>query len=224
MAILKSPAAERTPSGPSLCSRAGVGQQGGQFVAAGGSGLQHRPIDVALDGAYRQSQSLGNFAAGQSLTDQHHDLAFPIGHWQGIAGLTKRRSTGTALFGQSGGACRATQRRSPKALLSIRQGGMGGRIDGSNKIARTLEFFRHRGQLGGAAVAQGLGEPRGHANTGPLDDPLDLTQPTCARTVPELGGGLQRSICVGGQISVRAGLPVPDHHRRRTHRDDAGRP
>ena len=45
--------------------------------------------------------------------------------------------------------------------------------------------------MGGAAVAQGLGEPRGHANTGPLDDPLELTQPRCARTIPELGGGLQ---------------------------------
>jgi hypothetical protein len=80
--------AKRTPSGPSLCSRPGAGQQGGKFVAAGGSGLQHRPIDVAFDGAYRQSQSLSDFAAGQSLTDQHHDLAFPIGQRQGPAGLT----------------------------------------------------------------------------------------------------------------------------------------
>jgi hypothetical protein len=31
--------------------------------------------------------------------------------------------------------------------------------------------------LGGAAVAQGLAEPSGHADAGPLDDPLELTQP-----------------------------------------------
>jgi hypothetical protein len=43
------------------------------------------PIDAAFDGAYRQSQSLGDFAAGQSLTDQHHDLAFAIGQRQGLA-------------------------------------------------------------------------------------------------------------------------------------------
>src|SRR5271156_153520 len=133
--------AKRTPSGPSLCWRLGAGQQGGEFVAAGGSGLQHRPIDVAFDGAYGQSQSLGNFAAGQSRTDQHHDLALPIGQRQGLAGLKKRRSTGTALFGQSGGACRATQRRSAKALPSIRQGGLSCRVDGGNKVAQTLEFF-----------------------------------------------------------------------------------
>ena len=133
--------AKRTPSGPSLCWRLGAGQQGGQFVAAGGAGLQHRPIDVAFDGAYGQCQSLGDFAAGQSLTDQHHDLAFPVGQRQGLAGLTKRRSAGAALFGQGGGACRATQRRSPKALLAIRQGGVCGRIDGGNQVAQTLELF-----------------------------------------------------------------------------------
>jgi hypothetical protein len=61
--------AERTPSSQySLCLRPGARQQGSQFGAAGGSGFQHRPIDVAFDGAYRQCQSLGDFAAGQSRT------------------------------------------------------------------------------------------------------------------------------------------------------------
>jgi hypothetical protein len=61
--------AKRTPLGPSLYSRPGPGQQAGEFVAAADSGLQLRPIDVAFDGAYRQCQSLGDFAAGQPLTD-----------------------------------------------------------------------------------------------------------------------------------------------------------
>ena len=69
--------AERTPSeAMSLRSRPVAGYKGGEFVAAGGSGLCHGPVDVAFDGAYGQSQSLGDFPAGQSLTAQHHDLAF----------------------------------------------------------------------------------------------------------------------------------------------------
>ena len=41
------------------------------------------------------------------------------------------------------------------------------------------------------AVAQGGGEPGSKADAWPLDDRLELTQPGRARTVPELGGGLQ---------------------------------
>jgi hypothetical protein len=129
----------RTPLGPSLCSRPGARQQAGEFVAARGSRLQHRAIDVAFDGAYGQGQSISDFAAGQSFTDQHHDLAFPIGQRQRLAGLQERRSAGAALFGQSGGACRATQRRSPEALPSIRQGCLSSCINGGNKVAEPLE-------------------------------------------------------------------------------------
>jgi hypothetical protein len=39
-----------------------AGHQVGEFFAAGGPGLQHGSVDVALDGAYRKRQSLGDIA------------------------------------------------------------------------------------------------------------------------------------------------------------------
>jgi hypothetical protein len=35
----------------------------------------------------------------------------------------------------------APARRSPQALAAIRDGGVGGRVDGRNKIAHSLEFL-----------------------------------------------------------------------------------
>jgi hypothetical protein len=52
-----------TPFAP--CRR----KQGGEFVAGGGSGLRHGPVDVAFDGADGKNESLGNGAVGQSFTD-----------------------------------------------------------------------------------------------------------------------------------------------------------
>jgi hypothetical protein len=51
--------AERTASGPLLCSRPGAGYRGGESVALAGSGVRHRPVDVAFDSAYGQRQSFG---------------------------------------------------------------------------------------------------------------------------------------------------------------------
>ena len=68
---------------------------------------------------------------------------------------------------------------------------MRGRIDGRDKVAHALEVLGHRGQFRGVAVAQGLGEPGSKADAWALDDRLELAQPGGARTVPELGGGLQ---------------------------------
>src|ERR1700758_2142315 len=144
MAILKSsPGPECTPSeAMSLCSRAVARYQGGEFVAAGGSGLCHRPVDVAFDSAHRQGQSLSDFAVRQPLTDQRHNLSFAVGERHGFASLTKRRSPCTAaLLGQRICACRASQRRPPEALAAIREGGLGCDIDGGNEVAHPLEFF-----------------------------------------------------------------------------------
>ena len=68
---------------------------------------------------------------------------------------------------------------------------MRGRIHCRYKIAHALEVHGHRGQFGGFAVAQSLGKPGSKADAWALNDRLELTQPWGARTVPELGGGLQ---------------------------------
>src|SRR5689334_1823896 len=97
---------------------------------------------MAFDGAYRKRQSLSNCAVRQPLTDQHHDLPFAVGEWQGFAGLTKGGGPCTAtLFGQRIGACRACQRRTPLATAPIREGSMSGGIDGGNEISHLFEFF-----------------------------------------------------------------------------------
>src|ERR1700722_17477106 len=78
-----------------------VGQQAGEFFTAGGSGLGHRSVDVALDGTHGQAQSLSDTTVGQTLADQRYDLSLAIGEWHGFTCLTKRRSAGAAaLFGQ----------------------------------------------------------------------------------------------------------------------------
>ena len=147
---------------------------------------------MAFDGAYGQSQSRGNCVVGQSLTDQHHDLAFAIGQRQGLAGLTKRRGAGAAaLFGQGICACRAPQCRSAQVVAAIRDGGVRGRVHRGDEVAHALEVLGHRSQFSGVVITQGLGEPGGKADAWPLDDRFELAQPGCARTVPELGGGLQ---------------------------------
>ena len=48
------------------------------------------PVDVAFDGALGRGQSRGNGPAGQSVADQHDDLAFAISQRYRLAGLTKR--------------------------------------------------------------------------------------------------------------------------------------
>ena len=181
------------PSGvSSLRWRPTARQQRGEFVAAGGSGLQHGPVDVAFDGAYGDSQALGDFAVGQSLTDQHHDLAFAIGERQWLAGLPKRWGTGpTALFGQGLRACRGSQRGSPEVLAAIRERSMGCRIDGGDEITHPLEFIGHGGQFSGFSVAQGGGEPCGHAYSGPFDHRFELVQSSGTGAITELGSILK---------------------------------
>src|SRR5262245_45359387 len=107
--------------------------QGGEFVAAGGAGLQHGPVDVALDGADRKRQSLGGRAVGQSLTDEHHDLCFPVSQRHSFGCLTKYRCTRAALGREGICTCGASQRRSPFISATIREGGMSGGIDGRDE-------------------------------------------------------------------------------------------
>jgi ABC-type hemin transport system ATPase subunit len=59
--------------------RLALGNQCRELLAAGRTGLGHRLVDVAFDRANRQGQSRGNVAVGQTLAEQHHDLAFSIG-------------------------------------------------------------------------------------------------------------------------------------------------
>ena len=56
---------------------------------------------MAFDRPNRNSQPRGDVSVGQTLAEQQHDLAFPIGQRQRLARLTKRRGTyATALLGQ----------------------------------------------------------------------------------------------------------------------------
>jgi len=99
-------------------------------------------VDVAFGGAYRQRQSLGDCAVGQAVGDEHHDLAFAGGQRKGFAGLAKRRGAGApALLGQRVRPCRASQCRSAQAVAAIRQGGVGGRVHGPDKVTHALEFL-----------------------------------------------------------------------------------
>jgi hypothetical protein len=81
-----------------------------------------------------------NVAVGQTLAEQHHDLAFSIGQRQGLAGLTKRGGIGVAaLCAQrfcSGDGC---QRRTTQILTAIRHGRVCGRIHRRHQIAYLLE-------------------------------------------------------------------------------------
>ena len=59
----------------SLCRRPMAWhQQAGKFVTTCSPGLQHGPVDVALDRTYGKRESLGDLTVGQALTDEHHDL------------------------------------------------------------------------------------------------------------------------------------------------------
>jgi hypothetical protein len=97
---------------------------------------------MTFHGAYREGESVGYFAVGQSVRDEHHDLYFAVGQRQGLACLTKRRRTGAAASVRQGTCThRASQRRPPFAFSSIRDRGMGGGIYSGNEIAHALEFL-----------------------------------------------------------------------------------
>ncbi len=93
--------AQRMPSeAMSLSSRGLARYQCGELVTARGSGLCHSPVDVTFDGAYGKSQSLGDRAVGQPLTNERHDLSFAVRERHWFAGVPKRRAPYTAaLFG-----------------------------------------------------------------------------------------------------------------------------
>src|SRR5580658_867087 len=44
-----------------------------------GAELDHRPADVGLGGGGAEHQDFGDFVVGQTVRDQGHDLAFPVG-------------------------------------------------------------------------------------------------------------------------------------------------
>ena len=118
-----------------------VRQERGELLAAGSIGLAHRLVDVAFDCADRKGQSLGYVAVGQPSADQHHDLAFPVGQWQRLAGLTKRGSIGTsALSGQCFCSGDASQRRSPQILIAICDRCLRSRVDRRHQVAHPLEI------------------------------------------------------------------------------------
>ena len=87
---------------------------------------------------------------------------------------------------------------------------MSGRIDRRHKVAHRLEILGHRGQFSRIPVTQCDGETCREADSWPLNDRFEFTQPGRAGAISELCGGLQADH-FGRELPTSAAFSAADN-------------
>ncbi|MBB5161291.1 hypothetical protein [Mycobacterium sp. AZCC_0083] len=97
---------------------------------------------MVFDGAHRQRQALCDGAVGQSVPDQHHDLALTVGQRQPLDGWAKGRSPGaTAPLGKRLRSNRTCKGRPTQVLPAIHNARISGGIGGRLQITHPFEIL-----------------------------------------------------------------------------------